>query len=95
MYSEGLSTVASDNDNRLACGKCAYVWLDYRGLPPDKLNCPRCKSIVVRKAIARGLVQSGSRRNKQPRSALDDVIEVLEFVEGDGTYQRRSFSNIG
>ena len=57
--------------------------IENRGLPMDRLACPRCGSKIVR----RGLVQSG--RNK-PRSSLDELIEILEFTEGDGTYSRRS-----
>ncbi len=77
-------TTVSDN-NRLTCGKCAFVWLEYRGLPPDKLTCPRCNANVIRK----GLVQSGKKN--QPKSALDELYEVLEFASGDGIHQWREY----
>ena len=85
MYSESITDCKAaqlQNSNNLSCGKCAYSWIENRGLPPDRLACPRCGSKIVR----RGLVQSGRR----PTSAIDELIEVMEFVEGDGTYSRRS-----
>jgi hypothetical protein len=76
---------ATDNDNRLTCARCAYTWLEYRGLPPDKLVCPRCNTNVIK----RGLVQSGKKR--YPRTALDDLYEILEFASGDNKYQLREY----
>jgi ribosomal protein S27AE len=76
----------SDNDNRLTCGKCQYVWLEYRGLPPDKLTCPRCNANVIR----RGLVQF-SKRKQYPRTAIDTLYEILEFTSGDNKYQMREY----
>jgi hypothetical protein len=73
------------DNNRLTCGRCAYSWLEQRNLPEGSVNCPRCETNVVRK----GLVQFG--RNKQPRTAMDELNEVLEFTLGDDKHQWREY----
>ena len=81
MYSQRI--VSNDNDNQLTCGKCAYTWLEQRGLPPENVTCPRCKSNVIRK----GLVQFRKTNRDQPTSVIDEINEMLNFAMGDDRHQ--------
>lgn len=94
MYSE-RTTVKTDcnaamiqNENQRSCGKCAYNWIDNRGLTLEQTTCPRCGSKIVR----RGLVQSGTISPKL-NSDISEVLEILEFTTGEKIHQRRNDIN--
>lgn len=93
MYSERIAKVeqqqhcssnAAQSQNNLSCGKCAFTWIENRGLPPDRLVCPRCKSNVVK----RGLVQSSTATGTgtYDRKTIREIMEILEFTEGKVIY---------